>query len=241
MNVDLYTIKSELKSVDLNEKIAIVIDVLRASTTICTAISNGCKSVIPVAEVDEAITLAAEFGRSFVILGGERGGKIISGFDLSNSPLEYKTETVKEKRIIFTSTNGSQLFREATKAKHTIVASFLNIKKICEFIIETNMDISILCAGGEGKFSLEDTVCGGMIINKLLNDYKQPLNLNDGAKMAEILYQHYSQNLLGMLYQASHGKRLISIGQESDLTFCIAVNSVTCIPVLSGNELIAFE
>lgn len=236
--INLFLSSAEIKSDELRGSIAVVIDVLRASTSIITALAHGAKSVIPVAQVETARKLAAAFHDRPVLLCGERNEMIIEGFDLSNSPLEYTTDRVMGKTIIFTSTNGAQLFDHARTAAQVIVGAFVNVSVLSHYLVCAKADVSILCAGKNGRIGLEDVVCGGMIISQLLTQMDDAVECNDGAIAAHILYRNYANHILDMLYQASHGKRLIAIGQEQDLKICGAIDAIGTIPVLSGDELI---
>ena len=241
MNIDLFLSRSEIQQEKIKGRIAVVIDVLRASTSIITALKNGCQGIIPISEVEDAKELAKNFPSDSVLLGGERNEMLVPGFDLSNSPLEYTLDRVNSKRIIFTSTNGSRLFNDARQAEICSVGAFVNITRLSDYIIKTGLDLVVLCAGKLGSFGLEDVVCGGMIIEKIINENSKPLHLNDGAIASRILYSYYANNIFDMLFQSSHGKRLIEIGQEKDLDICSSVDSIPTIPVLQGDELISLE
>jgi len=239
LDIDLYLNRAELQSVKLNKnQVAVVIDVLRASTTIITAIGNGCDAIIPVAEVEQAREEAQKRPGQNILVCGERDGMLIPGFDLSNSPFEYTPEIVKGKCIIFTSTNGSQLFSYSRQAGETIVCGFVNISSVCEHLKNSDKNVAILCAGINGQFGLEDAVCGGGIIDKLSRNKNDSLQLNDGAVAALVLYQKFSKNIVEMLYQSSHGKRLIKIGQEKDLVNCASIDLINIVPILRGEEII---
>jgi 2-phosphosulfolactate phosphatase len=211
---------------------------LRASTSITTALHNEAKSVIPVAKVETARRLAETYRDGSVLLCGERNEMLIDGFDLSNSPMEYTKERVKNKIIIFTSTNGAQLFDHAKNAAQVLVGAFVNATVLTEHIAHFETDVALLCAGKNGRIGLEDAVCGGMIVSQLIERTNNPVELNDGAEAAKILYQNYAANITAMLYQASHGKRLIEIGQEHDLKLCGAVDAIGVVPILKDDELI---
>ena len=236
--IDLYLSPAEIRSPELQDKIVVVIDVLRASTSIVTALNNGAKSVIPVAEVETARDLAAAVFDRPVLLCGERNEMRIDGFDLSNSPLEYAKDIVTDKTIIFTSSNGARLFDYAKNAARVVVGAFVNVTALSGYIATLPNDVALLCAGKNGRFGLEDVVCGGMMTCLLVAQMANPVALNDAALAAGIMYQNYAANITEMLYQASHGKRLIEIGQEHDLKICGAVDAISAIPVLTDGELI---
>ncbi|MDZ7261353.1 MAG: 2-phosphosulfolactate phosphatase [candidate division KSB1 bacterium] len=231
MVIEVYLTPQEFTSEDLKDKIAVVIDVLRASTTITTALYHGCKQIIPVAEVEAAMNLAANMPRDTRLLGGEREGKKIPGFDLGNSPTEYTPELVSNKTLIFTTTNGTKLLSKTPKALKTLVASLVNIEQICQHVIaHPETDLGILCAGKLNRFSLEDAVCAGLLVTLLGRHFGESLKLTDAARAAELLYQKYTDNFLEMLQQSQHGKYLIEIGMGNDLEVCARVNSIPIVP-----------
>lgn len=241
MKIDLFLCQSEIQRNQLEDRLVVIIDVLRASTSMITALANGCRGIISVAEIALAKKLAQNFPPESILLCGERNEMLIPGFDLSNSPLEYTVDKVKDKRIIFTSSNGSKLFDHVQGAQITIVAGFVNVTIVSNFIIKSNRDVAILCAGKNGQFGLEDAVCGGMIIDKIAETKEESSALNDGAIAAQTMYQFYAKDIIGMLYQASHGKRLIEIGQEQDLVECGKIDSIETIPILNGAELVSLS
>lgn len=238
MKIDLFLCQSEIQRNQLEDRLVVIIDVLRASTSMITALANGCRRIIPVSEIDPAKKLAQDLSPELALLCGERNEMIIPGFDLSNSPLEYTADKVKDRTIIFTSSNGSKLFDYIQFARKTIVAGFVNVTLVAKFIVESKLEVAILCAGKNGQFGLEDAVCGGMIIDKIVELKNDWSVLNDGAIAAQTMYQFYAKNIIGMLYQASHGKRLIEIGQEQDLVECGKIDSNETIPILNRNELV---
>lgn len=238
MEIDLFLSPSEIQTNKIKHRLAVIIDVLRASTSMITALSNGCQGIISVADIEQAKREAQKFPSESVLLGGERNEMLISGFDLSNSPFEYSSDRVKGKRIIFTSSNGSKLFNYVQNAQKTVVAGFVNVTRVSQFIIENNRDVAMLCAGKNGQFGMEDVVCGGMIIDKVKNNN---LTLNDGAVAAHILYQFYANDIVQMLHQASHGTRLIEIGHEKDLVMCGQIDSIETIPILYENEIVSLN
>jgi len=241
LKIDLFLSRAEIQQNLLKDRLVVIIDVLRASTSMITALANGCRGIIPVSETNQAKKLAQNFPPESILLCGERNEVLIPGFDLSNSPLEYTVDKVNGKKIIFTSSNGSKLFDYVQSAQKTIVAGFVNISTVSKFIIESKLDAAILCAGKNGQFGLEDVVCGGMIVDKMVDLKTDISNLNDGAIAALAMYRSFAENITGMMYQASHGKRLIEIGQEVDLITCGKIDSIEMIPILNGNELVSLS
>ena len=218
---------ADTETIDLRDSIAVVIDVLRATSTIINALRNGCKGVIPVAEIDQALLLRQHKSDLAPLLCGERKGKRIDGFDLGNSPAEYKSEIVKDKLLIMTTTNGTQAMAAAHDARVIYVLSLLNLQTTVNNAVCLDKDINIICAGTNGRPSLEDNVCAGLFIRKVLKSDKFLPDKNCSELIA--LANEYSGNLLRMLRTSRHGQYLEEIGFGSDLEFCSRLNSInTC-------------
>jgi len=237
LQVDVYFTAKEIIPEDLKEKIAVVIDVLRASTTLTTALQNGCSQIIPVAEVNTAKALAAQQSKSTTLLCGERHGRKLPGFHLGNSPAEYIPEVVRNKTLIFTSTNGARLLTQTKYASTSILASFVNADMVSDYIINAETDIVLLCAGDENTFSLEDSACAGLFVYKLFKTFQSQVKISDAALATMILFNKFGHNLLNMLLLSSHGRYLKSIGFGNDLPICANLNSVAVLPVFMGGVL----
>ena len=236
--IDVLLIPEEIAKSNLNGKLVIMIDVLRASSTIVTALARGCKGFIPIFSPLEAQKKAKCFQEKNCLLCGERKGKKILGFDLGNSPHEFKKEIVKQKQIIFTTTNGVKVLEMSKNAVETVICSFLNMSAVCEYCLSFNGDILILCAGREGHFSLEDTVCAGMLINSIRYKMQNDFPKSDANTIAQILYLKYSTDLLGMLKESQHGKYLINIGLDKDLEYCSTVDLFSIVPVYNHGTIV---
>lgn len=237
MKIDLYLTPAEVTEEDIQRSTTIVVDVLRASTTIVTALARGCWEVIPTGTIESALELAQKVGRDAVLLCGEREGMKIEGFDLGNSPQEYREQVVKDKILILATTNGSRAIVRAKGAKAVLVGSFVNFTSLLDYVVDVNGDVVILCAGKEGKFSLEDAVCGGMLVEEMVRRSNR-WTPNDAAKMALLLSKRYSRGLLTMLRNCSHGKYLRKLGFDEDLRVCAQVDSIGVVPVLEDGRLV---
>ncbi|MCK5552949.1 MAG: 2-phosphosulfolactate phosphatase, partial [Deltaproteobacteria bacterium] len=176
-------------------KVFVVIDALRATTTIIEALSNGCTEVIPVVTVDEAVDLAKKSSREDTLIGGERGGFKVDGFDLGNSPREYRREAVSGKKVILTTTDGTKAFHWIATREHVLVGAFTNAHAVVQRCMALEADPVMIPAGKRGRFSLEDVVCGGMMIDLLA---KRGVELTDAARAAGILYNAFDDDLLEM-------------------------------------------
>jgi len=215
----------------LSDRVVVVIDILRATSVIVHAMSQGASEIIPLATVEEAFQMAKAFPRGFVILGGERRNKEIPGFDLGNSPKEYAAERVKGKKLILTTTNGTKAFHAVSSGKEILAGSFLNIGAIAERCMESNRDVFIFPSGDEGNFSLEDILCGGMLIDLILRKEKKEIFLTDASYCARILFQRFKDNLVEAFHLSHHGKELIHRGFEEDLAYCAQIDVTPLVPI----------
>jgi 2-phosphosulfolactate phosphatase len=237
MRIELSFTPHQADEVALRDKTVVAIDVLRASTTIITALHNGAREVIPVTTVESAVKLSAQLAGDIVLLGGERGGRMIQGFSLGNSPAEYTAQKVKGKSIVFSSTNGSRVLVNGRYAREMAVCGFVNMTMVVNYLRERPRDFILACAGTNGAFSLEDSVCAGMVVHNLLKDESLAVTLSDGALAAETLYRSHGKNVLKLLGSTQHGRYLQEIGFEDDLKLCAAVDSIPALPQLDGNVI----
>jgi 2-phosphosulfolactate phosphatase len=231
MNIDLLITPVGTSELFFRDKNVVVIDVLRASTTITTALHNGAREVIPVASVENAVKVSGSLFGDVVLRCGEREGKIIPGFNLGNSPLEYTPETIANKSLIFTSTNGSLAMVKAKFARQIVVAAFVNVSTVVEYLVKNDTDFILLCAGKEHSFCIEDVVCSGMIVDKLEKKGIK-FRCTDAVVAAQKLYKSFGRSIYKMLRNSDHGQYLISIGFENDLKTCSDVDSVPVLPIL---------
>jgi 2-phosphosulfolactate phosphatase len=212
-------------------KTIVVIDVLRATSVIVHAISQEALEVIPVTTVEEAFQRAKHLPQVVTLLGGERGSQKIEGFDLGNSPREYIAEKVKGKRLILTTTNGTKAFHAVSSGKEIMAGCFFNIGAIARRCLDLRQDLLIFPSGDEGRFSLEDTVCGGMLIERILAGKKRLVTLTDASQSALILFQRFRKNLVEAFHLSTHGRDLIERGFEEDLAYCAQVDMTDIVPV----------
>lgn len=236
IRTEVFFTPAQVDELYLRNKNAIVVDVLRASTTIATALFHGAKEIIPVATVESAVKVSGSLFGDVTLRGGERNGKVIEGFNLGNSPREYTEEAVKGKTIIYTTTNGSAAMVKGRYAKNLVIAGFTNLSKVVAFLKGLKEDFVIVCAGKQNDFSLEDAVCAGMVLSKLGKSFRNSA-LDDSGKAAVSLFEDYGKNIVSMLQETDHGKFLIDIGFEEDLKICGKVDSIPVLPVMTGNVI----
>lgn len=202
--------------------IAVVMDVLRATTTIVTALAAGAEAVIPCGEIDEARRIAAGYPAGHALLGGERAGVKISGFDFGNSPAEYTPERVGGRTLVFTTTNGTRALIRAREARRVIVAGFVNLNAVLDVLIEEQGDAHLICAGTDGHVTAEDCLCAGALAAglRLRALAGSSLDFNDGALLAEALFETQGRDqrkFHDLLRSSRGGRNLIELGMQTDL------------------------
>jgi 2-phosphosulfolactate phosphatase len=211
-------------------RVCVVIDVLRATTTIAVALANGCPEIIPVETPREAQETA---DTRRCLLGGERNGLRIEGFDFGNSPLEYVSDRISGRPIAFTTTNGTRAIRACASAEMLVLASFLNGGTIVRLLEDLNSDTLIVCAGTRGEPSIEDTVCGGMLLDGL--------RARGSAEVEEAvsLWNTHKSDLAGMMKDESmHGRSLVELGFEKDIAFAAAKDTFDIIPIFENGSIV---
>ena len=228
--VEVLLVPKEISGKKLADKLVVMIDVLRASSTIVTALARGCSGFIPIYSPEKAKEKVKCLRQEETLLCGERNGMKIKGFDLGNSPRKFKEETIKNKKIVFTTTNGVKVLELARDASEVIICSFLNLNSVCDYCFNSKEDVLIICAGREGKFSLEDAVCAGMLVDSIKTKSDVIFPETDAGITVQMLYKQYEGNIFGMLKKSQHGQYLISIGLKKDLEFCSSVNLFNIVP-----------
>lgn len=220
MKIDVIISANHINEEALVGKVAVVIDMLRATSVITTALANGANRVIPVTSVEEAFKIAEEIQKSGqeVLLGGERNALKIEGFDFSNSPLEFKEEIVKGKDVIMTTTNGTKALNLCSKADKVIVASILNGQAVAEYLKDEEKEIVFINSGTNGEFSSDDFICAGYIISELSKLCM--VELTDIAKTAKYIYDN-NEDITSFIKDAKHYGILKNIGLEEDLRYCV--------------------
>ncbi|WP_259066229.1 2-phosphosulfolactate phosphatase [Mucilaginibacter sp. X4EP1] len=217
----------------VEDYVVVIIDIFRATSSICYGIENGAEAIIPVSEVEEC---AAYREKGFdYLLAAERDGKVVDGFDFGNSPFSYTKEKVAGKTIVLTTTNGTHALHLSRSAKKIVIGSFLNLTAICNWLKTQNDNILLVCAGWKNNFNLEDTLFAGAVVEQL-KDFE--FKLDDAAIAANDLFQIGKNDINQYLKKTSHGERLKKLGIEKDIEFCLQVDLTTAIPILEGERLV---
>lgn len=234
MKIDLIISADDIKKEKVVNKSAVVIDMLRATSVITTAMNNGCKKVIPVLTIDEALETAKNI-KEDVILGGERKGLKINGFDFSNSPLEYSSDVICGKTLVMTTTNGTKAIRGSIGANNILIGSVLNAKAVAEKLLKLKNDVVIVNAGTYGQFSIDDFICSGYIISCLKE--MADVELSDVAITANYVYEN-NKDIKGFAKFAKHYKRIMELKLEEDFEYCCKKDTIKIVPEFVDGEII---
>ena len=222
---------------DVSSSIIVIIDVLRATSTIANAIYNGAKSIIPVDSVAECIKLGKQME---VITAGEREGKIADGLKYGNTPLQYITEFIKGKTLVLTTTNGTRLLHMALAegARGIITGSFCNLSAVSDYLIAQNKNVILACAAWKDRVNIEDTLFAGAVISRIKNKFQQDC---DATQIAETLYHQAKDDLFGFMkdHNASHYQRLMGYGLEEDIRFCLTPDNANLLVIYEAGRLVA--
>ena len=239
MRIDVFFGTSGLTPGDTAARVVVVIDVLRASTSIATALANGARAVIPLDSTDEVVMRAKAFDRSEVKLAGERQMRPIPGFDLGNSPLEFTRETIEGKTVLLSTTNGTGAITALQGPRDVVIGSYVNFSAVLAMLraaMRGGTDIAILCAGREKQFSLEDAACAGRFVHHAMRR-RADVALNDAAFAGMLIDRRYSDNLMRLFSASAHGRALSEAGYGDDLAACAAIDSYPVIPIYSDRQI----
>lgn len=220
------------------KSIVVVVDVLRATSTMCIAFEKGIEKMIPVSTVEEA--LEYRVSNPEYILAAERNGAPVKGFDFGNSPQSYLDQDMSGKTVVMTTTNGTKSISIAKKDHEVVIGSLLNLDAISKWLIKQDRDVLIFCAGWKDKFNLEDTLFAGALAQNLVESDLYD-NSCDATQAAQILWEKGKHDSFTFLDNSSHRKRLTKLNIDSDIHFCLKANQTTKIPVLKGNTLVAID
>jgi len=234
MRLDVLLLPCELPVRPRPEPSAVVIDVLRATTSIVVAFANGCRSVLPVASAEEAWRARAADGG--VVLAGEAGGLRLEGFDLGNSPREFTRVAVGGRDVVLTTSNGTKTLRAVGPGRTVAIGAFRNRAAVGDWLIARGGDGLIVCSGYEGAFSLEDAACAGAIVDRVAQRSPQAA-LDDGARACRILWERLGPDLPALLRGSGWGKRLCGLGLEADLGLCGVVDATDVVPLMREGRI----
>ncbi|PWT71177.1 MAG: 2-phosphosulfolactate phosphatase [Bacteroidetes bacterium] len=224
-----------LQLYDANNCVVVIIDVLRATSTIATALYNGAKYVIPVDSVAKCIELGKQIN---CVTAGERDGKIAEGLSYGNSPFEYSRAFIEGKILVLTTTNGTKLLHMALDkgAKHIITGSFANLSVVCDYLVAQKQNVILACAAWKDRVNIEDTLFAGAVIHRI----KDHFTINcDSSGIAETIYLDAKKDLYGYMkkHNASHYLRLTGYGLEKDIRYCLTEDAADVLPLYEDGKL----
>lgn len=226
MKIDIIISADDIKKEKILHKSVIVVDMLRATSVIITAINNGCKEVIPVSTIEEALGIYHKNKEKYV-MGGERKALKIEGFHCSNSPMEYSRQIVENKTLVITTSNGTRAIKGSIMAKNILMGALINADEVANRSISLNNDVVIVNAGTCGQFSIDDFICSGYIINCMIKKIK--VDLTDIAKTALYIYEQ-NPDIITFIKKASHYKRIKKLKLYDDLEYCCRKDIIKIVP-----------
>lgn len=216
---------------DLKGKSVVVVDILRATSCMVTGLSSGLQAIRPVATLEEC----RELGENGYVTAAERGGQKVDGFDMGNSPFSYMDEALDGKKVAVTTTNGTLAISKSLEADHILIGAFLNINAVANKLRELDKDVVIFCAGWKGSVNLEDTLFAGALIDILGTEFEMT---TDDAIMSLSLYRQHADDLLHIVANSAHAKRLGKFGVIKDIEFCVKFDEYAIVPYLKDGELV---
>ena len=239
MRVDVLFGVQQATPQDVQGRVVAVIDVLRMSTTIAAALNNGARAVVPFDNSEEVVTRSKQMERGSFLLAGERRMLKMEGFDLGNSPLEHTREAVEGKTVLLTTTNGTKALLAVQGARDVVVASYVNLTGVSAMLrtaLRGGADITLVCAGHERQFALEDAACAGRFVHHI-SKRLAGIDVNDAALAAQLIDRKYGDNLVRLFNTAAHGRALAAAGFEGDLAAAAAVDSTPVIPIYQDRQI----
>lgn len=217
-------------------EIIVVIDVLRATSAICAGLANGVKSIIPV----DTIEKAQEYKQKGYLVGAERKGQIVEGFDFGNSPYSFMNSKFIGKEIVLTTTNGTKSIEISRNSETIVIGALVNLETLTNWLVKQDKNVLCLCSGWQDKFNLEDSICAGAIADILIssgNFYSE----EDSTICVKHLYYESKRNHFGFLKASSHRRRLKNLNLNEDIKYCLTPNQLKVIPILKNNKIVKLD
>ena len=228
MNIKFYATLEQAERNSLQNASVVVIDVLRASSTIVAAIESGAERIIPIADVETASRLVRPAERDKKLLAGERRCLPVPGFDLSNSPGEFTPGRVRGKTLVLTTTNGTRAIAAVAKAGRIIICALTNLHAVAASVCAES-ELVVLCCGSEGSIAAEDLFCGGLLLNRL-EPAAHAESISDAARIARVMAEKFGGDAEAFVRSTDHGRTLVSLGFERDVAFCSRIGVSSSVP-----------
>lgn len=235
MKIDVFFSPAGVGEPGADGRTAVVIDVIRATSCMVEGIANGARGIFPTVEPENAVKLASDLGREDTLLCGERKGLKIEGFDLGNSPSEFSSEVVEGKQLVMSTTNGTRAFLAVEDAERVLAVSFLNLSAAVETLRGVE-DLVVVCAGKENRFSMDDALCAGILLQKLLAGGPESLEMNDATRIVLDMAEKYQPGE-SFLRSSAAGQALVDVGLEGDLVLCAALDRHAMVPEMKERRI----
>ena len=235
MKATVFFTHQEVEGYGLQDHTVVVIDVLRATSTVVAALAAGAEAIYPVVSIEDAMKLATSLGRKEALLAGERRGHRVEGFDLGNSPGEFTAANVGGKRVVMSTTNGTGALVAAASAERVLVASLVNLSAVAGAVAGAER-LAVVCAGRERRFSVDDALCAGMLVSRLADRIGGTLELEDAGRAALALASSFTPDA-EFLLRSTAGRALAAIGLEEDVHWCERVDAFDLVPQLSDRMI----
>ena len=219
---------------DLSDRIVVIIDVFRATSTIAAALHQGAQAIVPVASVDECIRLGQTLPNA--ITAGERDGQVAPGLQHGNSPLEYPRSFIENKTLVLTTTNGTRLLHMCTAAPDILTGAFLNLGAVCDYLLRENRNVLLACASWKDRYNLEDSLFAGAVYEQLKGYFQMNC---DSTRAAGHLYRQAATDLYGFIQYSSHFLRLSKFGLQGDMEYCCRIDAHNVLPRYVDGQLLA--
>lgn len=235
MKIDVHFTLPEVDAADLADATVVVVDPIRATTSIVEALANGAGSIYPTASTEDAVRLASSLGRDDTILCGERKGVKVEGFDLGNSPAEFDEAAVSGKKLVMSTTNGTRALATAAEAGRVVVCAFTNLSAVAREVSKDDA-VVVLCAGREDRFAIDDALCAGHLVRRLLEGSDSEVELDDPARAAHALAEELTPTRK-LLSTIAAGRALGEIGLADDLDICGDVDRHAIVPIMDDQVI----
>jgi 2-phosphosulfolactate phosphatase len=234
-SVDICFSPELLPLYELRGKVAVVVDILRATSSIVTALASGVTHIVPFSELEECRAMAAQG----YLTAAERDGRQAEGFDLGNSPFGYLDGVlpVRGRGVAITTTNGTRALHLSLAADAVVIGAFLNLAAVARFVRAQGKDVVVVCAGWKGMFNLEDTIFGGALAERLAPEFD--IASSDATLAALHLWQRAKPDLGGYLLQSAHVRRLNGLEAHQDMAFCVQLDTYDLLPIWQDGQLVA--
>jgi len=234
MKIDCFFTHAAFALPPSEQKTVVVIDILRATSTMVTALTNGALEIIPINDVARALRQKECMPQA--VLSGERDGSILPGFDLGNSPFEFSAQAVAGKTLIACTTNGTGAIEAAKNAGLLLIGALVNAQAAARAALVAREDVCLLCSGTAGRLSYDDVLGAGAVISRMLREEPAAF-LSDAAKIALQTYDLNRRDLLGGLLRSQHGEKLARLGRGDDVVYCAREDILPIAPVYSKGRI----